>query len=145
MVRERILGMYDRFVAAVAAGRELDEARVRELGGGRVWMGPDAIAGGLCDAEGGLLDAVAAARELVGIGPREDVRIAEYPPRKLFALPKLPFRLPGAFAAGTGPDEPDEPSPETSFLLRIAERPGAPLLMLPPGILPAGWADDGAR
>ena len=145
MVRERILGMYDRFVAAVAAGRELDEARVRELGGGRVWMGPDAIAGGLCDAEGGLLDAVAAARELVGIGPREDVRIAEYPPRKLFALPKLPFRLPGAFAAGAGPDEPDEPSPETSFLLRIAERPGAPLLMLPPGILPAGWADDGAR
>ncbi|MBK9304229.1 MAG: S49 family peptidase [bacterium] len=95
MARERILEMYDRFVAAVAAGRGLDEARVREIGGGRVWMGADAVERGLCDGIGGLGDAIARARELAGIAPGERVRLLEVPRRPLLELPKLGLPLPG--------------------------------------------------
>ncbi len=149
LVRERILEMYDRFVTAVAEGRGLDPERVRELGGGRVWMGGDAVEHGLCDGVGGLMDAVARARELAGIDPDDEIILSEYPPRPLLEWPKLSLPLPGlaldlrmpAAEAAWLPSA-EEPSAEPAgiaFLRELAAARGAPRLLLPPDLLPADW------
>lgn len=58
---------YDQFVGIVAKGRNLPEARVREVADGRVYTGLQAIKLGLADKEGNLEDAVSLAGELGGI------------------------------------------------------------------------------
>ncbi len=60
-------GMYGIFVDKVAEGRKLDPARVREIGGGRVYFGTQALEIGLVDELGGLNAAVAFAAEKTGI------------------------------------------------------------------------------
>ena len=50
----------------VSEKRGLDDQTVRELAGGIPWSGKRALEYGLADREGGLTDAVAAARELAG-------------------------------------------------------------------------------
>jgi len=92
-----IRGMYDQFVQAVARGRGLDAAAVDSVAQGRVWMGEDAIARGLCDQVGGLSDAIAEARRLAGIPDGQEVTLVEYPPRPLVRLPQFGPRL-GALA-----------------------------------------------
>jgi ClpP class serine protease len=146
--------MYDDFVAHVAKARKLDEARVRELAGGRVWMGGDAIARGLCDAFGGLTDAIAEARRLAGIAPGAEVGLVEYPPRRLLALPRFGPSLPGLSAAvgwaarglgGTGTIEPaagetgEAPDYAATVLRRIIATPARPLLLTPEEALPDAW------
>jgi len=145
---ERILTMYDRFVAAVADGRGLSEARVRELGGGRVWMGADAAARGLCDGIGGLTAAIDRARALAGIAPGDEVLLREYPPRPWLEWPDFRLPLPGLtlalspFRSAHDPaawaDEAPE-SPEIGFLRAIAEARGTPRLLLAPDLLPEAW------
>ncbi len=153
LVKGYILDLYDGFVRKVAAARGLPEERVRELGGGRVWIGADAVAHGLCDAEGGLSDAIALARELAGIGARDEVLLSEYPPRKLFSPPNLGPSIPGLSAAATwlarrlgagedmpaGADAAPRPGPADIYLQAIATRPGRPLLLAPPDGLPEAW------
>jgi len=90
-----IRGMYDQFVQAVARGRGLDPAAVDSVAQGRVWMGSDAIARGLCDQIGGLSDAIAEARRLAGIPADREVTLVEYPPRPLVRLPQFGPRLGG--------------------------------------------------
>jgi len=92
-----IRGMYDQFVSGVAKARSLEPAAVEAVAQGRVWMGQDAIARGLCDGAGGLADAIAEARRLAGLGPDDAVEVFEYPPRPLVKLPQLGPRL-GALA-----------------------------------------------
>jgi protease IV len=58
---------YDQFVAIVAKGRNLPEAKVREIADGRVYTGLQAIKLGLADKEGNLDDAIGLAGELGGI------------------------------------------------------------------------------
>lgn len=93
-----IRGMYGQFVAQVARGRGLAPERVDEIAQGRVWMGGDAIARGLCDGIGGLGDAITAARALAGLPADREVELVEYPPRPLVELPRFGPRL-GALAA----------------------------------------------
>lgn len=65
---ERIMAdVYARFVARVAAGRNLERARVDQIGRGRIWSGADAREIGLVDELGDLHDGVAAARRLAGL------------------------------------------------------------------------------
>jgi protease-4 len=73
---------YARFKAAVGAGRTLDDATVEGVARGRVWSGRRASTVGLVDAEGGLLEAVASARELAGIPPNADVDYVWYRDRR---------------------------------------------------------------
>lgn len=54
----------EQFVAAIAEGRSLDPARVRELADGRVYTGSQAKELDLIDDFGGLQDAIALAAEL---------------------------------------------------------------------------------
>jgi protease-4 len=59
--------IYANFVTRVATGRNLPEARVREIAKGRVWTGAQAKELGLVDEIGGFYDAVDKAKALAGI------------------------------------------------------------------------------
>ncbi len=85
---------YDRFVSLVAEGRRLTTDAVRELAGGRVWMGVDARERGLVDREGGLATAIEEARARMGPrGARAVVR--SLAPRPPVSLPSLRALLRG--------------------------------------------------
>jgi protease-4 len=71
--------VYGQFVDAVAKGRNIPEARVREIAEGRVYTGRKAKELKLVDELGGLDDAVAAAWQLAGQGGEPKV---QYPPRE---------------------------------------------------------------
>ena len=59
--------MYGLFVDDVAEGRKLSPERVREIGGGRVYFGTQALDLKLVDRMGGLKDAIAYAAEKAGV------------------------------------------------------------------------------
>jgi protease-4 len=69
--------LYDDFVGKVAAGRRLDEERVREIAQGRVYTGNQAIGIGLADSLGGLSEAIDYACERVGVD-RDRATIATF-------------------------------------------------------------------
>lgn len=54
---------YDSFITEVAASRKLSKEQVDQVARGRVWSGADAKEKGLVDRLGGLMDAIALARE----------------------------------------------------------------------------------
>ena len=77
---------YQGFVDHVARGRELAPDVIDGLGRGRIWSGADARARGLVDHGGGLVEAIAHARQLAGIAertptevvtPRADLRLGD--------------------------------------------------------------------
>lgn len=72
--------IYDDFLERVAEGRDMDVSAVREIAGGRVWSGADALEIGLVDALGGLEDAIAEARTRGGLSA--DAVVEEYPRRR---------------------------------------------------------------
>jgi protease-4 len=71
--------LYGGFVAAVAEGRDMEEATVDALGQGRVWSGRAGVANGLADEVGGLWDTIARAKSRAGLGPDRAVTLAEGP------------------------------------------------------------------
>ena len=81
--KEEIQGLsddiYGQFVDAVAKGRGLPEAKVREIAEGRIYTGRKAKELKLVDELGGLDDAVAAAWQLAGQGGEPKV---QYPPKE---------------------------------------------------------------
>jgi len=80
--REEIQGLsddiYGQFVQAVAQGRGMPEARVREVAEGRIYTGRRAKELKLVDDLGGMDEAVAAAWSLAGMSGEPKV---QYPPR----------------------------------------------------------------
>ncbi|MBO7623067.1 MAG: S49 family peptidase, partial [Bacteroidales bacterium] len=71
--------IYENFVTIVAEGRNMDKAKVDELGQGRVWTGAQAIEIGLADEIGGLTDALLFAAEAAGDSNIESWGIQSYP------------------------------------------------------------------
>jgi len=71
--------IYGQFVKAVADGRGIPEAKVRELAEGRIYTGKKARELKLVDELGGLDDAVAAAWQLAGQSGEPKV---QYPPKE---------------------------------------------------------------
>lgn len=69
--------IYDQFISDVAAGREMDQEKVRELATGQVYTGTQALELGLVDRLGGIDEAVKWAGELAGV---EDPEKFEFPP-----------------------------------------------------------------
>lgn len=51
--------VYDDFITRVSESRDIPQKRVREIAGGRVWSGGQAVELGLVDAIGGIDDAIA--------------------------------------------------------------------------------------
>jgi len=70
-----ITRIYDLFVDRVGESREMTPEQVKEIGGGRVWTGRQALENGLVDEIGGLEAAIAKARELAGLSARAPARL----------------------------------------------------------------------
>jgi protease-4 len=66
MLQGMVDDVYRQFVDAVASGRGIEAARVRELADGRLFSGAQAKAAGLVDELGGLSKAVEVAWERGG-------------------------------------------------------------------------------
>ena len=71
-------GAYERFVAAVAEGRHMSEAEVRQLATGQPYSGEQSLENGLVDSLGGFDQAVAVARNLADL---DEASVVEYQPR----------------------------------------------------------------
>jgi protease-4 len=84
--RESILkymrDIYGSFIQGVAEGRHMKVEAVDKIGQGRVWSGERARQLGLVDELGGLDTAIAAAKTLAKIPPREPVSLIYLPPPK---------------------------------------------------------------
>lgn len=78
MLNEQLAVVYDEFIADVAKGRKMDEAEVRKLATGWVWLGSEAIDLGLIDSIGNYDDAVKRAGELGGIKGKPNIVTFEY-------------------------------------------------------------------
>jgi len=74
--------VYGRFVAGVAKGRDMMPARVEEIARGRVWTGRQALENGLVDQLGGLDDAQASLRSLLGLAADAALALEPYPPER---------------------------------------------------------------
>jgi protease IV len=81
-VERQVEFLYDRFLSAVARGRSMSKAEVREVAEGRVWSGKDALERELVDELGGLGDAVAWARAAAGL-ERSEVEVVVEPDSRL--------------------------------------------------------------
>ena len=70
---------YDLFTNRCAVGRGISQDSIKAIGGGRVWLGKDALKLGLVDELGNINHALAKAAELAGIGMYE---VLYYPEEK---------------------------------------------------------------
>lgn len=87
MLQSVIESTHGQFVRAVAEGRKLPEAKVREIADGRIFSGEQALAKKLIDRLGTLQDAVLEAGRLGGISGEPEV--IKPPKRKSFLLDML--------------------------------------------------------
>jgi len=108
LVERQVRSFYDQFVAKVADGRRLPREEVDRAAEGRVWTGEQALARKLVDRLGGLDDAVALAKELAGLGARDDIEVRRLEPKG---------GLLGALSGGLSA----EPAPLQSALSRVPE------------------------
>jgi protease-4 len=77
LFQQMLDSVHAQFISAVAAGRQMDESKVRELADGRVFSGEQARAVGLVDTLGGLEDAITMAAERGGIAGEPRVSRAQ--------------------------------------------------------------------
>jgi protease IV len=83
-VEEQLQATYDLFVERTAEGRKTTPEKIDAVAQGRVWTGAQAKARGLVDEIGGLMRAVAIAKERAKIAPDREVELVTYPPRQSF-------------------------------------------------------------
>jgi protease IV len=81
-VMESMQAFYDQFVEKVADARHTTPEKIDQVAQGRVWTGRQAKQVGLVDQLGGLMDAIAIAKQRAHIAADEEVEIAVYPPRR---------------------------------------------------------------
>ena len=100
-------------VGRTAAGQKLSRDELLKLAGGRIWTGRQAKANGLVDELGTLDDAIAGAKQLAGVDPKQELELLILPRAASFfdqlmeGDAKLPFgslmtemqKLPGASKA----------------------------------------------
>lgn len=68
---------YDSFITEAATSRKMPKEAIDKLARGRVWSGEDAKANGLVDVNGGLMDAIALARERAKLNDDYAIAIVE--------------------------------------------------------------------
>jgi protease-4 len=94
-VLESMQATYDHFVERVADARQMTPDKVDAIGQGRVWTGRQAREVGLVDELGGLMTAVAAAKQRAKIPSEEEVQLDVYPrPRSVFEMLSEQFQSP---------------------------------------------------
>ena len=79
IIQNDVNHVYDTFITRVADGRKKTKAYINSIGGGRVWVGTDAVKIGLADKLGSFHDAIAAAGKKAKL---HDYTIVEYPERE---------------------------------------------------------------
>lgn len=82
IIQREVDDVYSDFLRKVAEGRNQSQEDIAKIAEGRVWSGEDALKLGLVDEMGGLMDAIAYAAEIVGLG--EDAPVRDYPQAKDF-------------------------------------------------------------
>jgi len=73
--------IYDDFLTRVADARGWEKEKAMSLAGGKVWLGEEALANGLVDRLGGLMEAIEWAKEKSEMG-EESWEVVEYPAPK---------------------------------------------------------------
>lgn len=76
-MQQNVEKTYDLFTSRVAAGRKIEQDRVKQIGEGRVWVGSYAVKIGLVDAIGSLHTAVSALAKKAGVAPTAYVNYPE--------------------------------------------------------------------
>lgn len=76
MIQKGVNNIYNTFITKVADGRKKTKTQVDSLGGGRVWIGTDAVKNGLADRLGSFNEAVASAAKKAKL---KDYKVVEYP------------------------------------------------------------------
>jgi protease-4 len=76
IIQKDVNHIYDTFITRVADGRKMTKKQVDSVGGGRVWVGTDAIKIGLADRVGSFNDAIVAAGKKAKL---KTYRVVEYP------------------------------------------------------------------
>lgn len=76
IIQNDVNRVYDSFITRVADGRKKSKAYIDSIGGGRVWVGTDAVRIGLADRTGSFNDAILSAAKKAKI---KDYQIVEYP------------------------------------------------------------------
>ena len=76
IIQNDVNRVYDSFISRVATGRNKSKAYIDSIGGGRVWVGTDAVKIGLADRTGSFNDAIVAAAKKAKI---KEYRTVEYP------------------------------------------------------------------
>jgi protease IV len=79
LILQKLRYYYGRFVDQVARGRKLTPAQVDAVGRGHIWSGDAALARGLIDEFGGLMDAVADAKKRAGMDENDRVALEGTP------------------------------------------------------------------
>ncbi|MGZ3407169.1 MAG: signal peptide peptidase SppA, partial [Polyangia bacterium] len=124
LILTKLRYFYSRFVDQVARGRGMKPGDVDAVARGHIWSGDAAIARGLVDEFGGLMDAVAEAKRRAGLGEADRVTLE--------ATPDEPGLLGQLLALlGIGGERASEKSSNEELLSRIL----APALRGLPGSL----------
>jgi protease-4 len=79
LLEKLVKGFYQGFIEKVAQGRKMSVEEADAVGQGRVWTGSQAKQKGLVDELGGLRKAITVAKEKIGLGPGDRVRIISLP------------------------------------------------------------------
>jgi protease-4 len=89
---------YRAFVTKMAEGRGRTYAELDAVAQGRVWTGCQALENGLVDTRGGLIQAFAKVRELLGLGERAPLSVTTQPAERRRFPVRLEWKLPEAVA-----------------------------------------------
>jgi len=118
---------YDTFVGKVAAGRNMSIDFVKEIAQGHFFSGIDGKELGLVDDIGGMMTAIAVARQEAGLTRDQEIELVEIPKHKglIKFSPKIPF-LPVEI----------ENDPVYKYIKMVTDNPRQPLPMLVPGTYP---------
>jgi len=99
LLENLVKGFYQGFIEKVAQGRKMPVEAVDAIGQGRVWTGRQAKEKGLVDELGGLRAAIDLAKEKIGLGPEDRIRVINLP-RPRFSFGSL-FREMGVLSEET--------------------------------------------
>lgn len=76
IIQNDVNRVYDSFITRVANGRRKTKAYIDSIGGGRVWVGTDAVRIGLADRTGNFNDAIVSAAKKAKL---KNYKVVEYP------------------------------------------------------------------
>lgn len=119
--------IYDSFVGKVAVGRSMTKEAVNEVAQGRYYSGLDGKTAGLVDEIGGLMTALAVAKQEAKIDDAQKYELIEIPKSLSFS----------DFLSGMTRVKVTASDPAIEYLRRLAEEPLTPLFMMLPDDYPS--------